>query len=171
MGRSCPYQGGLSIPGLGLCVRQLVHHLDQLSHVLQLWRRSLIEPDHNDERFGADVFFDKDDLETLDVARAWPPEGPLWLGRTVGAVGDRGGWDVAHDDDAQNSPEARLFLRKARYAMAVLKAIKAVHDELEGMLLSCKHVEYSSNNWTHSHRLCTPPRAVVHLHWGREKEF
>ena len=168
-GEELSLPGELPLPGLGLCVRQLVHHLDHISHVLQLWHRSLIEPDHNDDRFGADAFFDKDDLETLDVARAWPPEDSLWLWRIVGAVGDRAGWDVAHDEDAQYSPEARLLLRKARYAMAVLKAVNAAHDELGGMLLSCKHVEYSMNNWTHSQRLRAPPRVVVQLHWGRER--
>ena len=161
----------VQIPGLGLCVRQLVHYLDQLSHVLQLWRRSLIEPDHNYDCFGADVLFHKDDLEALDFTREWPPEGPVWLWRTIGAVGDAAGWDVVRDEDAEHSPAARLLLRKGRYAFAIVKAIDTAYDELEGMLLSCKEVECSTKNWVEQRALHAPPRATVLLHWGREKEY
>ena len=110
-------------------------------------------------------------MEALDFTREWPPEGPVWLWRTIGAVGDAAGWDVVRDEDAEHSPAARLLLRKGRYAFAIVKAIDTAYDELEGMLLSCKEVECSTKNWVEQRALQAPPRATVLLHWGRKKEY
>ena len=107
----------------------------------------------------------------LDFARVWPPDSYLWLWKTVGAEGNSAGWDVAREEDAQHSPEARLLLRKLRYTVAIVQAIGAVHDSLQEMLLASKAVECCTNNWTHSQGLQVPPRVVVQVHWGRKKEY
>ena len=64
-----------------------------------------------------------------------------------------------------------MLLRKLRYTIAVVDAVDAAHSALEDMLLTSKAVERCNDNWCESPHLQVPPRAVVHLHWGREKEY
>ena len=89
----------------------------------------------------------------------------------MGVDGNSRGWDVVCPEDAQRSPEARLLLRKLRYTIAIVDAVDAAHAALEDLLLTSKAVEHCTDNWCESSHLQGPPRAVVHLHWGREKEF
>ena len=93
-------------------MRNLVFVLGRMSGLLQQWNATLIEPTHNYDRFGADALFHPKNMEELDVSRAWPPDDYLWLWKTVGAEGNSRGWDVVCEEDAQQSPEARLLLRK-----------------------------------------------------------
>ena len=104
----------------------------------------------------------------LDCSRELPTTGPVWLWRTVGAAGDAAGWDV-RDEDAERSPAARALLRNARYILAVLNALDTANDELQAMLISCKHVECSTKNWVEPRALEAPPRVIILLHWGGEE--
>lgn len=168
-----PLYSNLNIPGLNVCVGRFARLLFKYQKVLQQGILDFIYPKDSLERFGADVFFDSNWLQALDLEKSLPSS--FWmqwpLSRILRRRRKRNGseesvyWDTEEEGDPTD-PAAASFLKKCRYVFAILEMLEHVHDEILRNVVWSRSFQRVMQGGVHDAGLQAPVRAIVALHWG-----